>query len=814
MAQVPPPVTSTTSFRAGKGAPDSASQSTIGNPITSPPTAPALTKNVSFAGLSMLSEGSTGTPRLPPSAPPRSFGGADDRPPQQQQQRIPGMSTLSEALRAQAKEDGSAQAMQQTLERKLDQVEATYEEFFDDVGLAITHNSKSKGLKPTLPLLVNYMRRVPIVESQNTGSVTDARRIALEARKENTNKQLASFANAVRSRSFSPVERALFRRNFIVSIISMTGVLLMLIASILAWKPRDRLQGALGTCAAAGPDYKAGELSRVTIASVVVLNYLIFFTSLATLLGIVKYYQTIHASKQIEWCRLNGVEIMPRREAYSFWRSSYPKWMFLELFIHIIIPYPWYNSLTEQSDGIENNSKYLELCMLMRVYTILRVLHHWSPLYRLRHDIVAATPELKSANFTVNFTDTMKVYCYEYTIAFGLILYAFVTLIGGFAVFVAERDSNNGCDPIPDYPGLDGFGYNSWYDGVYFMVVSVRTIGYGDLKPITIVGRIATMLFVFAGMAVEAFLGSVVINKIAQSREEKVIVEYLDSFYAFHELRIASVMLIQATWKTSLRYRYRHSLITKEYMERVLRTQKRRRDCLLKFKDATSSFPVATYDDLHDEVKALRLGSGTLRARIEGNKQVSQLELKTILMHFRSDGAGGTGPDDIFASSTKRSNPLARMPYLMQKEEKFRSQELVERYRRLFTQDVDLGRWSKFRSKTLPQGVKGNRTFTATKKVVGKMGERRIPVGTGHKADILLEAQKTFRQARLRFKQAMSTSADHVIDGKLLLAYELLVNASEKVTRNALLLKGLRSLVKAQLDAVDELVRLALSGGE
>jgi hypothetical protein len=338
------------------------------------------------------------------------------------------------------------------------------------------------------------------------------------------------------------VDRALFRQDYIVCGISMFGVLLVGISSLIGWRPRARLDGKFGSCLAPEKGYIPGEVSGVSKASIEVLTWLILFSTIAVCVGITKYYAMITRAKQIEWCKLNGKEIMKRSEAWSFWRSRYPILMLTEIALHLVIPYPFYNSQTQSNAA--NNSKYLELFMLIRVYTILRVMHHASPLYRLRHDIVAATPELKRANFTVRFTDTLKVYCFEYTIVFGIVRYAFIALIGGFAVFVAERDSNNGCDPIPQPPGIDGFGFNSWFDGIYFMVVSVRTIGYGDIKPITIVGRLATMTFVFAGMLVEAFLGSVVINKIAQSREEKVIDEYLDTIRAYIELRVASAMLI------------------------------------------------------------------------------------------------------------------------------------------------------------------------------------------------------------------------------------------------------------------------------
>lgn len=694
----------------------------------------------------------------------------------------------------------AAIAMQERVEGQLEQVKHMYDEYFEDAGFDISR-PLANPRRANLTELVSYVRQVP-----TAGREATYERKTQEVKTQSAVGKFQSLGSLVHTQA---VDRVLFRQDNIVCFISMFGVVLMGSASLIGWKPRARLAGPEGSCAGPEPGYVAGEVTDVAKASITVLTYLILFSSLAAIMGIIRYYAMITRAKQIEWCKLNGKEIMKRSEAWSFWRSPYPLYMFAEIAIHLVMPYPFYNSQTQSGD----NSKYLELFMLTRVYTILRVMHHASPLYRLRHDIVAATPELKRANFTVRFSDTLKVYCYEYTILFGLILYAFVAFIGGFAVFVAERDSNNGCDPTPAPPGLDGFGFNSWFDGIYFMVVSVRTIGYGDLKPITIVGRLATMIFVLSGMFVEAFLGSVVINKIAQSREEKVIDEYLDTIQAYMELRVASAMLIQALWKSSLRYKYRHNMISRAKMEDVLRRQKRRRDFLAKIKTNTTAFQVPEYADLHDETTALRMAGGATRVP-ENPTFATDVALRTLIAHYKTKAASLSQHITGRRYHTESSSARDRMPYLKRHEEVLTSAELVKRHRLLFTQDFDLHRWAEKAKGQEYNTNKNFRTFTATKRVVGKQGERRIPVGEGHKSDILLEARKTFRGARLNFTSALAQSADFVIDQKLLMVFNLLTQASEKVTRNALALDGLRKTTRIQLDAVDQLVTLALSGGD
>ena len=54
--------------------------------------------------------------------------------------------------------------------------------------------------------------------------------------------------------------------------------------------------------------------------------------------------------------------------------------------------------------------------------------------------------------------------------------------------------------------GLGSFGYQrlegwDYLDSIYFVVVTVTTIGYGDLVPQTDMGKIFTIFFSFLGIA-------------------------------------------------------------------------------------------------------------------------------------------------------------------------------------------------------------------------------------------------------------------------------------------------------------------------
>ncbi|SFM29828.1 Ion channel [Methanolobus profundi] len=49
------------------------------------------------------------------------------------------------------------------------------------------------------------------------------------------------------------------------------------------------------------------------------------------------------------------------------------------------------------------------------------------------------------------------------------------------------------------YHSVEGW---RWIDSLYFSVITLTTIGYGDLAPVTDIGKIFTILYVFVGLGI------------------------------------------------------------------------------------------------------------------------------------------------------------------------------------------------------------------------------------------------------------------------------------------------------------------------
>ena len=66
--------------------------------------------------------------------------------------------------------------------------------------------------------------------------------------------------------------------------------------------------------------------------------------------------------------------------------------------------------------------------------------------------------------------------------------------------------------------------FNSFFDAVYWATVSLTTVGYGDIYPVTVLGRLIAMISSLFGIAVVALPAGIItagyMNEIQKSNEE------------------------------------------------------------------------------------------------------------------------------------------------------------------------------------------------------------------------------------------------------------------------------------------------------
>ena len=87
-----------------------------------------------------------------------------------------------------------------------------------------------------------------------------------------------------------------------------------------------------------------------------------------------------------------------------------------------------------------------------------------------------------------------------------LIAVGFVTFIGGAVIYVFEAHAN---------PKIENL-----FDAIYWSLITVSTVGYGDITPVTHEGRVLTMILIIFGIGFISFATSIIATAFTEKLEE------------------------------------------------------------------------------------------------------------------------------------------------------------------------------------------------------------------------------------------------------------------------------------------------------
>ena len=170
-------------------------------------------------------------------------------------------------------------------------------------------------------------------------------------------------------------------------------------------------------------------------------------------------------------------------------------------------------SLWEASRGVFK-SKFFYLLTPAALIDLLAILPAYRPLRVLRIFVLFRVFKLLRYTKSIHqFVEVLATKKFElFTLLFLLL---FIVFTSGIAIYVFEEKNN---------PQI-----SSLFDGLYWALITISTVGYGDISPITMAGRIVSMFVIISGIAMISFVTSVIVSsfseKLSELKENRLVEE-------------------------------------------------------------------------------------------------------------------------------------------------------------------------------------------------------------------------------------------------------------------------------------------------
>lgn len=145
---------------------------------------------------------------------------------------------------------------------------------------------------------------------------------------------------------------------------------------------------------------------------------------------------------------------------------------------------PTYLTLLLPGAGVQS-LLVIRILRLLRMFRVLKMVHH-----------------VQGANLL-----SRSIYASRAKITVFLLAMAIFAAIMGTLAYLFEKGQGGGIDSIPT--------------GIYWAVVTMTTLGYGDVTPVTVCGKFLTVLTSLSGFAVIAVPTGIFVSEVANARERE-----------------------------------------------------------------------------------------------------------------------------------------------------------------------------------------------------------------------------------------------------------------------------------------------------
>jgi len=200
---------------------------------------------------------------------------------------------------------------------------------------------------------------------------------------------------------------------------------------------------------------------------------------------------------------------------------------------------------------IFSDSSFLDILVFLafsKLYILIRIMKNASPL------------NTHSARFVGSFTKVnygdwflIKVWLKANPVVSLFFSWLVITFISSYLLYLAERKYPSSC-------GHASAEFDSYFNSVWCIIITVLTVGYGDVAPDTFIGRTIVTLTTFFGLVCTATLIGIVSDYLSLNNEEFVVIKFIDEHKRIKIYESAALKCVKAAIRTYIRKKKRSDI--------------------------------------------------------------------------------------------------------------------------------------------------------------------------------------------------------------------------------------------------------------
>lgn len=349
------------------------------------------------------------------------------------------------------------------------------------------------------------------------------------------------------------------------------------------------------------------------------LKISIFVTSGAAVIFLYLYYDGL-----VQMTRFQGMALDDNL-SIALWESGLGWYFFIDVLTLLPMEFPFIHFTLEVSDLYHEETpcyytseSILMICMFLRLQFLPRFI---AELWKMRHGMVFLSA--RQHNVVVDTWFIIRAQLID-NFATLIFLITCVILADAYIVMIVERA----------YPHVDQL--SEFENALYFTIITMTTVGYGDISPDTRLGRAAAVLVAFQGMVFFALIINGVVERVSLNPTETRIVDFVTDSKLEQDTRQKAAMAIQTTWR-----QYKNN-IASEARGKTIVLVKMHPNVLSSLSNFTSALRAQNLSGLDVNTEKTYRGIDAIQDRIDDLEHslkktlaLNQINMEKIMQHLK-----------------------------------------------------------------------------------------------------------------------------------------------------------------------------------